>query len=98
MVRHEECVETASLERLGEVNEVLQVEVGVGVGTRIPPPGGMDSDRAHKRTEMKLLGHGVSHMLVRCYSVSGLGSREFRNGTTRRIHRRPLSRRVGPGF
>jgi hypothetical protein len=76
-VCHEKRVETASLQRLDEVDDVLQVEVGVGIGARITPPGGVESDRAHERTEMKVPDHRVPDVLVRRYSVSGLGGQRL---------------------
>ena len=36
---------------------MLQVEVGVGVRSRIAPPGRMDGDRSHDGAKMKLLCH-----------------------------------------
>ena len=43
--------EAALLQLLGEADQVLQVEVGVGVGAGIAPPGGMNADWAHERAE-----------------------------------------------
>ena len=51
MVGHEPRVEAALLQLLGEADQVLQVEVGVGVGAGIAPPGGMNADWAHERAE-----------------------------------------------
>src|ERR1700744_5887865 len=36
---------------------MFQVEVGVGVRSRIAPPGRMDGDRSHDGAKMKLLCH-----------------------------------------
>ena len=58
MVGHEERVEPAALERLGETLEMLEVEIRVRIGARIAPPAGMDADRAHERAETQLpVGH-----------------------------------------
>ena len=54
MVGHEPRVEPAALQILREADQVLQVEIGVGIGAGIAPPGGVDADRAHKGTEMQL--------------------------------------------
>ena len=48
MVGHEERIEPATLQRLREADQMLEVEVGIGIGTRVAPPGGMDADRAHE--------------------------------------------------
>ena len=44
----------AMLELLRETDQVLQIEVGVGPGAGITPPGGVDADRAHEGAEMQL--------------------------------------------
>ena len=51
MVGHEERVEAAALQRLGEADEVVDVEVGVRVGAGVAPTGGVDADRAHEGAE-----------------------------------------------
>ncbi len=57
VIRHEEGVEPRALQGLDEAAQVLEVEVRIGIGAGIAPPGGMDADRAHERTQMKLLRH-----------------------------------------
>jgi alkanesulfonate monooxygenase SsuD/methylene tetrahydromethanopterin reductase-like flavin-dependent oxidoreductase (luciferase family) len=57
MVRHEEGIKPSPFQNLDEMHEVLQIEVGVGVGPRIAPPGGMNADRSHDGAKMKLLCH-----------------------------------------
>ena len=57
MVRHEERIKPRLFQRLDETHEMLQVEVGVGVRSRIAPPGRMDGDRSHDGAKMKLLCH-----------------------------------------
>ncbi len=54
MIGHEPGVEPAALQGLGEADQVREVEVGVGGGARIAPPGGMDADRAHESAKMQL--------------------------------------------
>ena len=58
VVRHEKRIEARLFQRLDETHQVLQVEVGVGVRTRIAPPRRMDGYRTHDGAEMKLLRHG----------------------------------------
>jgi hypothetical protein len=61
VVGHEEGVELAALQRLGETFQVLETEVGIWETAGIAPRGGVDADRAHECTEMELasFGHGV---------------------------------------
>ena len=65
MIGHEPGVEPAALQGLGKADQVLQVEVGVGGGARIAPPGGMDADRAHKGAETQL-----PHCRHRCWPAA----------------------------
>ena len=53
MVGHEPGVEPAMLQLLRKPDQVLQIEIGVGVGAGIAPPGGMDADRAHEGPQMQ---------------------------------------------
>ncbi len=53
MVGHEKRVEPAALQGLGKPDQVLEVEVGVGPGAGIAPPGGVDADRAHEGAQMQ---------------------------------------------
>ena len=48
VVGHEERVELAALQRLREPREMLEIEVGVGIGAGIAPPRGVDPHRAHE--------------------------------------------------
>ena len=57
MIRHEECVEAAAFQRLDEAYQMLEIEVGVGIGARYAPPRRVNADRAHERTEVELFGH-----------------------------------------
>jgi hypothetical protein len=54
MVGHEERVELSALQGLGEPLQMLKVEVGVGIGAGIAPPGRMNADRAHESAKMQL--------------------------------------------
>ena len=54
MVGHEPGVEAAALQGLREADQVFEVEIGVGIGAGIAPPGGVDADRAHKGAQMQL--------------------------------------------
>ena len=54
MVGHEEGVELAALQRLGEALQVREVEVRVRIGAGIAPGAGMDADRAHEGAEAQL--------------------------------------------
>ncbi len=51
MIGHEPRVEPSALELLREADQVLQVEIGVGIGARIAPPRRMNAHRAHERAE-----------------------------------------------
>ncbi len=55
MIRHEKGVELAALQGLGETLDVLEIEIGVGIGAGIAPPRGVNADRPHERAEPKLL-------------------------------------------
>ncbi len=58
VIGHEEGIEFAPLECLGEAFQVIEVEVGVRKGTGITPRCGVDADGPHERAEMQLLaGH-----------------------------------------
>jgi hypothetical protein len=48
MIGHEEGVEAALLQLLSKAYQMAKVEIGVRIGARITPPGGMDADRAHE--------------------------------------------------
>jgi hypothetical protein len=54
VVSHEERVEAATLERLGETLQMRKIEVGVGIGTGIAPCAGVNCRRAHESAEAKL--------------------------------------------
>ncbi len=54
MVGHKPRIEPAALQGLSEAHQMLQIEIGVGVGAGIAPPGGVDADRTHEGTEMQL--------------------------------------------
>ena len=43
MIGHEEGVEPAALQRLGEAHQMREVEIGVGEGAGIAPGGGVDA-------------------------------------------------------
>jgi hypothetical protein len=57
VVRHEERIEPGLFKSLDETYEMLQIEIGVGVGSRVAPPCRMDGDRTHDGAKMKLLRH-----------------------------------------
>ena len=54
MVRHEPGVKAAALQGLGKADQVLEIEIGVGIGAGVAPPGGVDADRAHECAQMQL--------------------------------------------
>ncbi len=83
MVGHEEGVEPAALERLGEALEMREIEIGVRKGAGIAPGAGVDAGRPHERAEMQLaaLGHEFSIGYVhRLRSARGQRS-DFREPT-----------------
>ena len=51
MVGHEEAVDAAALERLGEALDVLEIEVRVGEGAGIAPGRGVEAHRPHEGGE-----------------------------------------------
>src|SRR5580704_766818 len=54
MVRHEEGVELAALERLRETRQMLEVEVRIGIRARITPRRRVDADGAHESAQTQL--------------------------------------------
>src|SRR5712692_2673204 len=78
MVGHEPGVEAAALQGLRETDQVLEIEIGVGIGAWVAPPGGMNADRAHERAQMQLAwsGHRCPVLSV---APSWAGCRSDRN-------------------
>lgn len=54
MVGHEEGVELRRLQGLGEALQMREIEIGVGIGTRIAPGAGVQADGAHEGAEAQL--------------------------------------------
>ena len=54
MIGHEPRVEPGALQGLRKTYQMLEVEIGVGIGAGIAPPCGVDADRAHKRAQTQL--------------------------------------------
>ena len=51
---HEKGVELARLQLLGELYDMLKIEIGVGVGPGVAPRAGVDGDRPHEGAEVQL--------------------------------------------
>jgi len=54
MIGHEPGIEAATLQGLRETDQVFEIEIGVGPGAGVAPPGGVDADRAHEGAQMQL--------------------------------------------
>src|SRR6187401_3138634 len=64
MIGHEEGVEPAALQRLGVLDQRLEVEVGIGRAAGIAPGGGVDADRAHEGAEPELLLGHIDYLAI----------------------------------
>ena len=48
MIRHEKRIKLAAFQLLRKFYNMLKIEIGIRISTRIPPRAGMDCHRPHK--------------------------------------------------